>query len=297
MKILLTGGNGQVGRELRRTLAGLGEVIATDRGTLDLADPDAIRRAVRFHRPCVIVNAGAYTAVERAETEPDLARRVNATAPGILAEEAENLGGLLVHFSTDYVFDGGQPRPYREDDARSPVNTYGRTKLEGELAIEASKCRWLLLRTSWVYAPHGRNFFITVAGKAAAGEALRVVCDQHGAPTEARFLAETATALVERGAQGVFHTVPSGTTTWHGFAQAIVHCLGFDVPVQSITSGEYVSAARRPQSSSLATGRLAEALGEAPLPWDIYVARCATEWRSCTRGRGAVGSARPPIAG
>ncbi len=189
MRILLTGRSGQVGWELERALTPLGDLIATDRATLDLADADAIRRVVREVKPDVVVNAVAYTAVDRAETEPELAMRINGDAPGVLAEEAKRLDALLVHYSTDYVFDGTKATPYVETDAPGPLNVYGRTKLEGERAIEAVGGAHLILRTSWVYAPRGRNFFLAIAKKARAGEVLRVVDDQTGTPTSAAFLA------------------------------------------------------------------------------------------------------------
>lgn len=236
MRILLTGRTGQVGWELERALPSLGALTATDRATLDLANGDALRRAVREAKPEVIVNAAAYTAVDRAETEPDLAMQVNAGAPGVLAAEAKRCGALLVQYSTDYVFDGLKSVPYEEGDEPRPLSVYGRSKLAGEKAIAASGCRYLILRTSWVYAPRGRNFFLAIATRALAGEPLRVVADQKGVPTEAQFIAETTRSLIEGKAQGILHVVPSGTTTWHGFASAIVHRLGASVWVKAISS-------------------------------------------------------------
>jgi len=277
VRILLTGRNGQVGYELERVLSVLGEVLATDRSGLDLAVPDAIRRVVREAKPDLIVNAGAYTAVDRAESEPDTAMQVNAVAPGILAEEARRHGALLVHFSTDYVFDGTQGSPYAESDAPNPLNVYGKTKLEGERRLAASGCRHLLLRTSWVYAARGKNFFLTIARKALAGEPLRVVSDQHGVPTEARFLAENAIALLQRGEEGTFHVVPSGATTWYGFASAIVSQLDSTSAVQAIRSDEYPTPARRPRYSVLDHAKLSKSIGTPP-PWDALLDRCVRSW-------------------
>jgi dTDP-4-dehydrorhamnose reductase len=189
VKILLTGPTGQVGWELAPQLSRLGEVIAPDRQALDLADADAIGALVRELRPDVIVNAAAYTAVDRAESEPDLALAINGTAPGVLADEAKRLGALLVHYSTDYVFDGAKVEPYTEDDTPNPLSVYGRSKLDGERAIQASGCRHLILRTSWVYATRGRNFLLTMLRLGAERPELRVVGDQRGAPTWARDIA------------------------------------------------------------------------------------------------------------
>ncbi|HXM81143.1 MAG TPA: dTDP-4-dehydrorhamnose reductase [Burkholderiales bacterium] len=279
MKILLTGRNGQVGWELERVLPLLGEVIATDRSKLDLAMPDAIRRVVRETKPDLIINAAAYTAVDRAEAEGELARQINGVAPGILAEEAKRLGALMVHFSTDYVFDGTKGAPYVESDAPNPLNVYGKTKLEGERRLAAAGCRHLLLRTSWVYAPRGKNFFVTIAKKALAGEPLRVVSDQHGVPTDARFLAENTIALLQRGEEGTFHVVPYAMTTWHGFASAIVSRLDSRSTVQAIRSDEYPTPARRPRYSVLDHAKLSKSVGTPP-PWDSLLDRCVRAWTS-----------------
>ena len=279
MRILLTGRNGQVGWELERALAPLGEIVATDRAALDLEYSDSIRESIQNLRPDVIVNAAAYTAVDRAETEEDLAMQVNAIAPGILAEQAKRRGALLVHYSTDYVFDGAKAVPYREDDAPNPINAYGRSKLEGGRRIAASGCRYLLLRTSWVYAPRGRNFFLAIAKKARAGEPLRVVSDQHGVPSEARFVAEATRELMQRSVEGVFNVVPSGDTTWHGFAKAIVEGLGLKNSVNPIASSEYPTPARRPVNSILDNKKLSEILGEAPPHWREFLDRCMKAWK------------------
>jgi dTDP-4-dehydrorhamnose reductase len=274
LRILLTGRSGQVGWELERALPLLGEVIPTDRATLDLADADGIRRVVRETKPEVIINAAAYTAVDRAESESELAMQVNGIAPGVLADEASRLGALLVHYSTDYIFDGENPYAYGETDAPNPINVYGRTKLEGEKRIIAADCRCLILRTSWVYAPHGKNFFLTIAKKVQAGDDLRVVSDQHGVPTEAKFIAEMTVALLHGGAEGTFHVVPWGTTTWHGFAAEIAKRLGSKKPVQPIASSEYPTPARRPRNSVLDCAKLAERLGVLPPEWQSLLDRC-----------------------
>jgi dTDP-4-dehydrorhamnose reductase len=269
VRILLTGAGGQLGRELARRLPALGELVATDRAALDLSDPDAIRRTVRAARPQVIVNAAAYTAVDRAEAEPEAAHAVNATAPAVLAEEARRLGALLVHYSTDYVFDGEKRAPYVEDDPPNPLNVYGRTKLAGEEALRASGARHLILRASWVYAPHGRNFLLAIARRARAGEPLRVVDDQTGVPTSAAFLAEASVRILARadGAEGLYHLAPTGSTTWCGFARAIVARLGLEVPVTPISTAEYPAAARRPAYSVLDSSRARAAFDLPAMDW------------------------------
>jgi len=268
VRILLTGRNGQVGWELSRALGSLGELLALDRGELDLADEAAIRRVVREVQPTVIVNAAAYTAVDRAETEPEIATRINAVAPGMLAKEARRSGALLVHYSTDYVFDGEKSTPYREDDPPRPLNAYGRSKLEGEAAIQASGCRHLILRTSWLYSDRGHNFLRTMLRLARERSELRVVDDQIGAPTSAIALARaTAEILREPRAEGVLHMSAAGRTSWHGFAEAIVESVGLPARVVAIRSQDYPSAARRPRNSLLDNTRLRQAFGIALEDW------------------------------
>jgi dTDP-4-dehydrorhamnose reductase len=264
VKILLTGRAGQVGWELERALPLLGNVISTDRATLDLADADAIQKKFREVAPDIIVNAAAYTAVDKAESEPQRAMQVNGVAPGVMAEEAKRLGALLVHYSTDYVFDGTQSLPYVEDDAPNPISTYGKTKLAGERAVLASGCRHLILRTSWVYGPRGRNFYRSIVAKAAAGERLRVVDDQRGVPTTSRFLAEETLALLRKHADGLLHLVPSGETTWYGFAREIVK---HSVEVEPIKTGEFPTAARRPANAVLDNRKAAAILGRRLPDW------------------------------
>jgi dTDP-4-dehydrorhamnose reductase len=256
----------------------LGELIGTDQDTLDLADSEAIRRAVREIKPEVVVNAAAYTAVDKAESEHELAMKVNGVAPGVLADEAKRRGAMLVHYSTDYVFDGEKPSAYVETDTPNPINAYGRTKLEGERRVAATAGRHLILRTSWVYAPHGNNFFLTIARKVQAGEDLRVVDDQRGVPTEARFLAEMTTDLLRDGVEGMLHVVPSGATTWHGLASAIAKRLGSRKPVRAIASTEYPTPARRPRNSVLDCAKLAAIAGGLPPQWEALLERCTAQW-------------------
>ena len=277
MKILLTGPTGQVGWELAPRLGALGEVVALDRPALDLADGDAIRARVRDLRPDVIVNAAAYTAVDRAESEPDRANAINATAPGVLAEEAKSLGALLVHYSTDYVFDGTKAVPYTEDDAPNPLSVYGRTKLDGERAIQASGCRHLILRTGWVYASRGHNFLLTMLRLGAERSELRVVDDQRGAPTWARDIAEATVALLAKPPNGLFHLTAAGETTWHGCACEIMRLAGLTPVVHRIRTAEYPTAARRPASSVLDNARLRAVAGIVMPAWEESLARCVAQ--------------------
>lgn len=260
MNILLIGAQGQVGWELARRLPDLGQVTATDRATLDLASPDAIRRVVRDARPEVIVNAAAHTAVDKAESEPELAMQVNAAAPGILAEEALRSGSLLVHYSTDYVFDGEKPGAYVETDPPNPVSVYGRSKLAGERAIAASGCRHLILRTCWVYGPRGRNFLLTILKAARERPELKVVDDQFGAPTSSAAIAEATKLAIGRG-EGTYHLSAAGRASWHGFAQAIVEGAGLKTPVRPIPSSDYPTPARRPRNSVLDNSKLKKDFG------------------------------------
>lgn len=287
MRILVTGATGQVGRELLGALVPLGEVIGADREAIDLASPDSIRAALRRLAPALIVNAAAYTAVDRAESEPELAMRVNGVAPGVIADEARGLGARLVHYSTDYVFDGAKDGPYAEDDPTAPLSVYGRTKLAGEHAVAASGCRHLILRTSWVYGLHGSNFLRTMFRLAGERDELRVVDDQRGAPTTSRAIAQASARVAQRwlahdhdAADGVYHMSCAGATTWCGFARAIVArldavaaALGEPAParrpaVTPIRTADYPSAARRPANSLLDNGRLARGFGVTLPPWE-----------------------------
>jgi dTDP-4-dehydrorhamnose reductase len=268
LKILLVGRNGQVGRELARSLAPLGEVQAVGREQLELTDANAIRKTVRDAAPEVIVSAAAYTAVDRAESEPDLAFSVNANAPGVLAAEAARLGALLVHYSTDYVFDGTKSGPYTEADAPHPLNVYGASKLAGEQAIAASGCRYLILRTSWVYGPHGSNFMLTILRAARERPELRVVDDQVGAPTSSAAIARATARLLAIRPEGLYHMTAAGRTSWYGFAKAILARAGIGTPVIPISTEQYPSAARRPRNSLLDNSRLRAACGVALAPWE-----------------------------
>jgi len=268
LKILLTGRNGQVGWELQRSLAPLGQVTAADRATLDLADADAIRRAVRAARPEVIVNAAAYTAVDRAESEPALAHAINATAVGVLAEETRRLGALLVHYSTDYIFDGTKPAPYVEDDAPNPINAYGASKLAGERALQSSGCAYLILRTSWVYGPRGSNFMRTVLRLARERPQLEVVDDQVGAPTSSLAIARATAQLLRPGARGVYHLSAAGAVSWCGFARAVLARAGIATPVRAIRTEDYPTPARRPRNSRLDCSRLRTDFGLSLAPWE-----------------------------
>ena len=275
MRILLTGRNGQVGWELERALPALGEVIATDRQTLDLADPEAIRRAVREAKPDLIVNAAAYTAVDRAETERDAAIQVNAVAPGVLAEEAKRLGALLVHYSTDYVFDGEKRSPYSETDRPNPLSHYAFTKLEGERAVAASGCRHLILRTSWVYGPRASNFYQIIRRKAEANEPMRMVDDQTSVPTASFFLASGTIDLLKRKAEGLLHLVPSGQATRYEFALEVVKASGSGSIVDRAKTTDFPTPALRPAYSVMSNSNVVRLLGHAMPEWKEGLLRSA----------------------
>ncbi len=277
VKILLTGGNGQVGFELRRSLAPLGELLVVDRADCDLADEAALRRLIRAARPEAIVNAAAYTAVDRAESEAATAVAVNARAPGVIGDEAARLGACVVHFSTDYVFDGSKPSPYTESDATNPQSVYGRSKRDGELALERSGAPHLILRASWVVGAHGNNFAKTILRLAAERDSLGVVADQFGVPTPASLLADVTGELLRRSAGegragfpfGLYHLVPAGETSWYQYAccvleQAAAAGRALRVTadrVRPLTTAEYPTVARRPPNSRLDTARIRKAFG------------------------------------
>ncbi len=284
--ILLIGTNGQVGRELNNTLPRIGEVTALDRQRLDLTQPEEIRRAIRAFHPAFIVNAAAYTAVDKAESEETVARAINAEAPGVMAEEAKKIGAALIHYSTDYVFDGSKTTPYVEDDPPNPKNVYGRTKLEGERAIQASGARHLIFRTAWVYATEGRNFLLTILRLATQREEIRIVRDQIGAPTLNSEIARATTSILARisgtdgglfslpDAGGIYHMTAGGETSWYDFTNAILEEAAktpaaapwFAAATNSlplitrrvipITTDEYPTPARRPAYSVLSNARL-----------------------------------------
>ncbi len=268
MKILLTGASGQVGYELERSLQGLGEVIALDRARMDLSNLDQVRDVIRAVRPGLIVNPAAYTAVDRAESESALAFRINAEAPEVMAREARALGAAMVHYSTDYVFDGSKVGAYVETDATGPLNVYGKSKLAGEQAIAAAGVPHLILRTSWVYGMRGSNFLLTMLRLAKERDALNVVSDQIGAPTWCRTLADS-TALIlaqSRGEEqawwqrnsGVYHLSSQGQTSWYGFTEAIVAAAGLECKLTPIASDAWPTPAPRPRNSLLDTSKLRE---------------------------------------
>ena len=277
MKILLTGKNGQLGFELQRSLAPLGDIHAVDVEDCNLADPDALRALVRGVRPDLIVNPAAFTAVDRAESEPELARAINAVAPGILGEEAMKLGAWVIHYSTDYVFDGTKRGAYVETDAPHPRSVYGATKRDGEIALQQSGCRSLILRTSWVVGAHGGNFAKTMFRLAAEKESLNVVADQWGAPTSAALLADITAQLVGRAKRdgldgfpfGLYHLVAGGETNWCDYARFVVaraiaagRTLKLDPEnIRAITTAEYPTPARRPANSRLDTSLFRSTFG------------------------------------
>lgn len=267
-RILLIGPAGQVGHELARTLAGIGHVVPVGRPAIDLTNPDSIRGWVEFVAPDVVVNAAAYTAVDQAEDEAEICTTINVTAPTILAETVRRLGVLMVHFSTDYVFDGSGNRPYCEEDAMNPLGVYGRSKAMGDQAILASGARHLIFRVAWVYSTHRRNFFNTIRRLAAERDQLDVVNDQFGAPTWAGTIAAVATGAIERrlagvGEDGLYHLATSGVTTWRVFAEEIVGRIG---PVRcrevrSISSSQFPARATRPSFSVLSSAKLRTVFG------------------------------------
>jgi len=279
-QILVIGKNGQVGWELRRTLAPLGPLVCVDYPEVDLADGDSLRRWMREVAPAVVVNAAAYTAVDKAETETDLAMKINGVAPGILAEEAKRTGALLVHYSTDYVFDGAKHEPYVEEDAPNPLGAYGRSKLAGDRAIQQVNGSHLIFRLCWVYGARGQNFMLTMMRLAREREILRVVRDQVGSPTWSRMIAE-ATALslkqvlASRDASafsGVYHLGASSQTSWHGFAESIVQRMPGEGKkcrqVEAISTAEYPTPARRPANSVLSCEKLKRVFGLCLPHWE-----------------------------
>jgi len=289
VRILLTGKNGQVGWELQRTLSTLGEVIALGQADMDLANPDTIRKICRDVKPNLIVNPAAYTAVDKAETEPTLALAINGTAPGILAQEAQRLGAALIHYSTDYVFDGSKNTPYTEQDMPNPQNIYGSSKLAGERAIQAVDVPYLILRTAWVYGARGKNFLLTMQRLGREKPLLKVVDDQIGAPTWSRLLAEATAQIVAqslsrdqetvtsyiRQHSGVYHMSCAGQTSWHGFASAILaganastHA-NVSAQLQPIPSSEYPTPAARPAYSVLSNEQLARTFGITLPDWRV----------------------------
>ena len=299
MRILLTGVHGQLGTDLLPLLQPLGEVIAASRAECDLASPEAIRKLVTAVRPDVIVNPAAYTAVNDAEAHRELAYAINATAPGVLAEEARKAGAMLVHYSTDYVFDGAKPGAYTEDDVPAPLNVYGASKLAGERAVAAAGGRFLVLRTSWVYGAHGNNFLKTILRLAAEREELKIVDDQVGAPTSSLQLAQATARLVSQLSartepefpSGLYHATADGSVSWCGFARAIVETMkaesfraeaGEPLRVRQILpirSEEYPTPARRPLNSILSNQKFEHTFGFRLESWQQGLADIVREIR------------------
>ena len=294
MKILLLGKDGQVGWELQRSLATLGEVVAlgsrSSEFSTDFSHPELLVATVRSVAPQIIVNAAAHTAVDKAESEAELARAINATAPGVLAREAAACGAWLMHYSTDYVFDGSGSAPWTEDSPTGPLGVYGRTKLEGEDHIRASGCRHLIFRTSWVYAARGGNFAKTMLRLARERERLSVVDDQFGSPTSAELLADLSALALRSGLQrpavsGTYHAVASGETSWHGYARHVIEfarAAGQALSVapgaiEAVPSSAFPTAARRPANSRMDTHKLRDTFGVVLPHWQSGVERMITE--------------------
>lgn len=296
MKILLLGKNGQVGWELQRSLAPLGEVMALDRHSThfcgDLSQPDQLAKTVLDYRPDLIVNAAAHTAVDKAESEPELARRLNAEAPAALAKAAAQVGAWLVHYSTDYVFDGSGSHARQEGEGVGPLNVYGQTKYEGEKAVAASGCKYLIFRTSWVYAARGGNFAKTMLRLAQERERLTVISDQHGAPTGAELIADVSAHAMRCvmntqniSLSGVYHLVASGETSWHGYASHVIEQakrispdLAWNVTeVAPVPTTAFPTPAARPLNSRLCTNKLQQTFGLVLPPWRQGVDRMLAE--------------------
>ncbi|NKI67886.1 dTDP-4-dehydrorhamnose reductase [Collimonas pratensis] len=310
MKILVTGKTGQVGHELERSLQGVGEIIAVDRAQMDLSNLDQVREVIRSVKPDLIINSAAYTAVDKAESDPDAAMIINGIAPGVMAEEAKKIGAAIIHYSTDYVFDGtkrgsqGEFVPYTEDDAPNPVNVYGKTKLAGELAVIDSGCPHLILRTSWVYSTHGKNFLLTMLRLGNERSELNVVDDQWGSPTWSGWIADTTTQIINKCAikksgdqqdigldlssfNGIYNLVNSGYTTWCRFARQIFieaagkgNLIGQNIPsVLPIGTRDYPVPATRPANSELHIGKLQTLLGTPVTSWEHSLIACLRNFR------------------
>ena len=293
MKILLFGKIGQVGWELNRSLQPLGEVVALDIEDADFSEPESLRQIVQEVSPDIICNAVAYTAVDKAEEEEELALNINGVAPGVLAEEAKNLGALMVHYSTDYIFDGTKKSPYVETDKPAPINAYGRTKLAGELVVQSSGCDYLIFRTSWVYASRADNFMLTMLKLAQEREELSIVADQVGAPTSARLIAEITVSCLHQAMQqrlagnfmsDLYHLTASGYTSWHGFAEEIISNanktldMNFKVKeVKAIMTGDYPAPAKRPMNSCLLVNKLQKKYGIIVQDWKSALKLCIEE--------------------
>ena len=288
-RILITGRNGQLGWALERAFATAGDVLSFDHDALNLADADAIRRCCDAVKPTLILNAGAYTAVDRAEQEPDLAMQINGAAPRVLSEEANRLGATLIHYSTDYVFSGDATVPYVEEDLTAPQNIYGKTKLAGERAVCEVADHFLVFRTSWVYAARRQNFLLTMLRLAREREELRVVADQIGSPTWVQTLADVSRAAIDKDgrlkiAEGIYHVSAGGRTSWHGFAEAIFAAIA-DVSrivkrVTPITTEDFPTPAKRPVFSVLSNQKIELAMDMRVPDWQQQLAGCAAELNS-----------------
>ncbi len=290
-KILITGKDGQVGWELQRTLATHGTIIALDRHSLDLAHPANIRHAINDIKPDLIINTAAYTAVDKAETDREMALAINGKAPEILAEEAKKQGAILIHFSTDYIFDGTSTQPYSETDLPAPLNAYGHTKLLGEQAIQSIGGSYLILRTSWIYGARGKNFLLTMQRLAKERDALKIVGDQIGTPTWSRMLAEATAHIATKALQkntdshlwGLYHLTSSGQTSWYAFAKAILESCqrrnpAFRMPkLDQITTAEYPLPAKRPHFSVLSNAKILKTFGVQMPPWQAALELCMDE--------------------
>jgi dTDP-4-dehydrorhamnose reductase len=281
MKILLLGKDGQLGRELQPRLSKIGVLTAWGRLEADFLNPLKLRDLVLAAKPDVIVNAAAYTAVDKAESEPALAHAINATAPAILAQATLDMGCKLIHYSTDYVFDGSSDTPWTENSPTSPINVYGESKLAGEQAIQNSDCQHLIFRTSWLYAREGENFAKTMLRLASERDALSVIDDQIGAPTNAAWLADMTAQIIGSSASGVFHATSAGEVSWHGYASYLIakaRSMGFPIKVspeniRAVTSSEYVTVANRPHNSRLDCSKLTHTFSIQPPPWQQGVDR------------------------
>lgn len=291
MKILLFGKNGQLGWELNRSLQPLGEVVVLDIEDVDFSQPESLRKIARDISPDIICNAVAYTAVDKAEEDEALAMKINGVAPGVLAEEALKLGALLVHYSTDYVFDGTKATPYVETDKPNPINAYGCTKYAGEIAVQSSGCDYLILRTSWVYASRGNNFMLTMLKLAQEREELSIVSDQIGAPTSARLIADTTILCLQQAIKekhenvfvsDLYHLTASGHTSWHGFTKEIVKVASnkFNLKIKNIKAiptTDYPTPAQRPMNSQLVLTKLEKSFGIIMPGWRKALSLCIGE--------------------
>jgi len=293
VKILLFGKVGQLGWELNRSLQPLGDIVALDIDEVDFSKPESLRQIVQDIRPNVICNAVAYTAVDKAEDDEGVAMKINGIAPGVIAEEASKLDALLIHYSTDYVFDGMKETPYVETDEPNPINAYGRTKLAGEIAVQSSGCDYIILRTSWVYASRASNFMLTMLGLAQNREELSIVSDQVGAPTSARLISDTTILCVQQAVDEIregtftsdlYHMTTSGHTSWYGFAEEIfniaVNELGFKLvlkDVKSIYTAAYPTPAARPLSSQMALDKLENKFNIVMPDWKVALLLCMVE--------------------